>query len=258
MGKVIAIANQKGGVGKTTTSINLAACLGEKGISTLLIDLDPQGNATSGLGLNHAGIDKSIYRAILGRKKISEVLVDSVFPKLKVIPSTSELFGAEVELMDVSPRESLLSNCLNEVRDSFDYIIIDCPPSLGVLTINALCAADSVLIPLQCEYYALEGVAQILTTIKKVKETINPDLLIEGILLTMQDLRTNLSAEVCENVREKFREKVFKTVIPRNVRLSEAPSFGQPIILYDKTSKGAETYNQLTEEIISNEKEITG
>ncbi|RMF95210.1 MAG: ParA family protein [Candidatus Schekmanbacteria bacterium] len=256
MGKVIAVANQKGGVGKTTTSINVSACLGEKGISTLLIDLDPQGNATSGLGLNHADATKSIYRAILGRKKISEVLVDSMFPTLKVIPSTNELFGAEVELMDVSPRESLLRNCLQEIRDSFEFIIIDCPPSLGVLTVNALCASDSVLIPLQCEYYALEGMAQIFTTIRKIRETINPDLEIEGILLTMQDVRTNLSLEVCENVREKFGEKVFKTVIPRNVRLSEAPSFGKPIILYDKNSKGAETYKQLTEEIINNEKEI--
>ncbi len=258
MGKVIAIANQKGGVGKTTTSINLSACLGKKGISTLLIDLDPQGNATSGLGLNHAGTTKSIYRAILGRKTISEVLADSVFPQLKVIPSTDELFGAEVELMDVSPRESLLKSCLGDIIDDFQYIIIDCPPSLGVLTVNALCAADSVLIPLQCEYYALEGVAQILTTIGKIKEALNPGLYIEGILLTMQDLRTNLSGEVCENVREQFGDKVFKTVIPRNVRLSEAPSYGQPIILYDPNSKGAETYKQLTEEIINNEKEIAG
>lgn len=253
MGKIIAIVNQKGGVGKTTTSINLSACLADKGRSVLLIDLDPQGNTTSGLGINGSGLSKSIYRCILGRKEIQETFVDTEFPSLKLIPSTPELYGAEVELMDVSPKELLLKNALNEIKQSFQYIIIDCPPSLGVLTINALSAADSVIVPLQCEYYALEGIAQLLKTITKIKESLNPSLDIEGILLTMQDLRTNLSAEVSENVLAKFGDKVFKTIIPRNVRLSEAPSFGKPIILYDRFSKGAERYIQLSEEIINNE-----
>ena len=258
MVKIIAIVNQKGGVGKTTTSINLSSCLASLGKSTLLVDMDPQANSTSGFGLNNLSDGKSLYRAILGEYPLSETLRDYEISGLKIIPSNSELYGAEIELIDMTSRELLLKNSLQNVADNFSYIIIDCPPSLGILTINALCAATSVIVPLQCEYYALEGIAQILETIKRIRRSFNPDLEIEGILLTMFDSRTNLSAEVTENVMERFGTKVFKTIIPRNVRLSEAPSFGKPIILYDKHSRGALGYQQLAEEIIENDKKIPG
>ncbi|KKR30166.1 MAG: Cobyrinic acid ac-diamide synthase [Candidatus Gottesmanbacteria bacterium GW2011_GWC2_39_8] len=258
MTKIIAIVNQKGGVGKTTTSINLSASLASLGKNTLLIDMDPQANSTSGFGLNNSSEGKSLYRAILGEYLLSETLRDYEISGLKIIPSNSELYGAEIELIDVTSRELLLKNSLPSVIDNFNYIIVDCPPSLGILTINALCAATSVIVPLQCEYYALEGIAQILETIKRIRRGFNPALEIEGILLTMFDSRTNLSSEVTENVMGKFGAKVFKTIIPRNVRLSEAPSFGKPIILYDKHSRGALSYQQLAEEIIENDKKISG
>jgi len=255
--KIIAIANQKGGVGKTTTSINLSASLASLGKNTLIIDMDPQANSTSGFGISNSSDGKSLYRAIIGEFPLHETIRDSEIKELKIIPSNSELYGAEIELIDLSSREQLLKNALQSLVNNFNYIIIDCPPSLGLLTINALCAATSVIVPLQCEYYALEGIAQLLETIKRIRRNFNSDLELEGILLTMFDSRTNLSAEVIENVKERFGAKVFKTIIPRNVRLSEAPSFGKPVILYDKYSRGALTYQQLAEEIIENEKKIS-
>ena len=257
MSKIIAVVNQKGGVGKTTTSINLSASLAVLGKRTLVIDMDPQGNSSSGLGINNIPDNKSLYRAILGEIHISETIKSCEIGELKVIPSNPDLYGAEIELIDATYRELLLKNSLQSIKEDFNYIIIDCPPSLGILTINALCAATSVLVPLQCEYYALEGIVQLLETVKRIRRNFTPDLEIEGILLTMFDSRTNLSNEVTENVMERFTAKVFKTIIPRNVRLSEAPSFGKPIILYDRHSKGALTYQQLAEEIIENEKKIS-
>ena len=257
MSKIIAVANQKGGVGKTTTAINLSASLALLGKNTLVIDMDPQSNTTSGFGIANLPDGKSLYRAILGEIPIIETIRDYEINKLKIIPSNSELYGAEIELIDIPSREILLKNALHGLQFNFNFIIIDCPPSLGLLTINALCASTSVIVPLQCEYYALEGIAQLIETIKRIRRNFNSELELEGILLTMFDSRTNLSTEVSENVVEKFGTKVFKTVIPRNVRLSEAPSFGKPIILYDKYSKGALTYQQLAEEIIENEKKIS-
>ena len=257
MSKIIAVANQKGGVGKTTTSINLSASLAVLGKRTLVIDMDPQGNSSSGLGINSIPDGRSLYRAILGEIPLSKTIKNCEIGELKIIPSTQDLYGAEIELIDTTSRELLLKNAMQNIKDDFHYTIIDCPPSLGLLTINALCAATSVLVPLQCEYYALEGIAQLLETVKRIRRNFNPDLEIEGILLTMFDSRTNLSNEVTENVIERFSAKVFKTIIPRNVRLSEAPSFGKPIILYDRHSKGALTYQQLAEEIIENEKKIS-
>ena len=250
MGKIIAIANQKGGVGKTTTSVNLSACLGKMGKKTLIVDIDPQGNTTSGLGIDPKTLSLSIYDCLINETDIKDVILKTEFEGLFIVPSNINLAGAELELALKEKREFLLKECLSKVKDFFDFILIDCPPSLGLITLNSFTAADSILVPIQCEYYALEGLSQLTNTIKLVKKSLNPSLSIEGILMTMFDARTNLSIQVVDEVKKFFKDKVFKTIIPRNVRLSEAPSFGQPIIEYDKHSKGAECYLALAEEVI--------
>lgn len=250
MSKVIAIANQKGGVGKTTTAVNLSSCLAYKGKKVLVIDIDPQGNTTSGLGIDKKGITKSIYDVIINDESIEDTLTDTAIDNLKLCPSNIQLAGAEVELVSVISRETRMKVALSEIRKSHDFIIIDCPPSLGLLTINSLTAADTILVPIQCEYYALEGLSQLMNTVKLVQRHLNPGLDVEGVVLTMFDARTNLSIQVVDEVKKYFKNKVYRTVIPRNVRLSEAPSFGLPIILYDPKSKGAECYLELAEEVI--------
>lgn len=251
MSKIIAIANQKGGVGKTTTSVNLSACLAQAGKRTLLIDIDPQGNATSGLGANKQ-VNKSVYDVIINNEDIEETLQATDLPKLEVCPSNINLAGAEVELVSVISRETRLKNAIDKIKDNYDYILMDCPPSLGLITLNAFTAADSVLVPIQCEYYALEGLGQLMSTIDLVQKHLNKDLDIEGVVLTMYDPRTNLSMQVVQEVKRYFNKKVYSTIIPRNVRLSEAPSHGLPISLYDKRSKGAVCYANLAKEIIKN------
>ena len=253
MPKIIAVANQKGGVGKTTTSINLSACLAQKK-KVLLIDADPQPNTTSGLGVESDDESYSTYDCLIDDVSVSDTMVKTDFGKLWVCPGSINLAGAELELVNVENRNHILKSKIEEVKSDFDYIIIDCPPSLGVITLNSLCAADSVLIPIQCEYYALEGLSKLTQTIKNVKQSLNPSLKIEGILLTMYDGRTKLSGQVTEEVRKYFGATVYKTVIPRNVRLSEAPSFGQPIIAFDKNSKGAKCYKKLANEVINRNK----
>ncbi len=253
MAKIIAVANQKGGVGKTTTSINLSACLAQKK-KVLLIDADPQANTTSGLGVESDNESYSTYDCLIDDVSVSDTMVKTDFGKLWVCPGSINLAGAELELVNVENRNHILKSKIEEVKSDFDYIIIDCPPSLGVITLNSLCAADSVLIPIQCEYYALEGLSKLTQTIKNVKQSLNPSLKIEGILLTMYDGRTKLSGQVTEEVRKYFGATVYKTVIPRNVRLSEAPSFGQPIIAFDKNSKGAKCYKKLANEVINRNK----
>ncbi|MFA5092411.1 MAG: AAA family ATPase [Candidatus Omnitrophota bacterium] len=250
MGKIIAICNQKGGVGKTTTSINLAAYLAMAGKRVILIDLDPQANATSGIGINKHDVQKSTYHILLEESKLAEILQKTVIDNLWLAPSNLDLTGAEVELVGALGREYRLKRALQVEKENFDFIIIDSPPSLGLLTINGLCAADSVIIPVQCEYYALEGLTQLHNTIKLVKENLNPALSVEGVLLTMADFRTNLTKEVINEARNHFKEKVYNTVIPRNIRLTEAPSFGKPIALYDKASLGAEKYEDLSREVL--------
>ncbi|MBR0448970.1 MAG: ParA family protein [Peptococcaceae bacterium] len=249
MGKVIVVANQKGGVAKTTTSVNLAAGLAYYKKKVLLLDLDPQGNASSGLGVNKNALEHSTYDVLVNFVPIDKITVE-INKKLSLVPAKVELAGAEMELVSAISRESRLKNALEEVRDQYDYIIIDTPPSLGLLTLNALTAADSFLVPIQCEYFALEGLSQLLSTIKIVQKNLNPKLEMEGILMTMFDNRTNLANQVVADVKENFKDKVFKTIIPRNVRLSEAPSFGMSIIDYDIKSKGAETYLALAKEVI--------
>lgn len=250
MGKIIAICNQKGGVGKTTTSINLAAYLAIAGKKVMLIDLDPQANATSGIGVNKHDIQKSTYHILLEEVKLGEILQKTAIENLILAPSNLDLTGAEVELVGALGREYRLKRALQLEKDNYDFMIIDSPPSLGLLTINGLCAADSVIVPVQCEYYALEGLTQLHNTIKLVKENLNPVLVIEGVLLTMADFRTNLTKEVIQEARNHFKDKVYKTVIPRNIRLTEAPSFGKPIVLYDVNSLGAQKYAELSQEIL--------
>jgi chromosome partitioning protein len=253
LSKIIAIANQKGGVGKTTTSVNLAACLASLGRRVLLVDIDPQGNTTSGLGINKADVANCIYDVLINEVHPKDAMVETNVPGLKIIPATIQLAGAEIELVPTISRELRLKKSLHMVKDQFDYILIDCPPSLGILTINSLTAADSVLIPIQCEYYALEGLSQLLNTVRLVQKHLNTTLQIEGVLLTMLDARTNLGIQVIEEVKKYFQQKVYQTIIPRNVRLSEAPSHGQAIITYDPRSKGAEVYLELAKEVITYE-----
>ena len=250
MGKVIAIATQKGGVGKTTTSINLGASLADQGKKVLVVDIDPQGNTSSGLGINKADVKRCIYDVLINEMPVEEVIMQTSIEGLHVIPATIQLAGAEIELVQIISREHRLKRALAPIRDKYDYLLIDCPPSLGLLTLNSLTAAQSVLIPIQCEFYALEGLGQLLNTIRIVQKHLNKQLEIEGVLLTMFDSRTNLSNEVMEEVKKYFQHKVYETVIPRNVRLSEAPSHGKPIITYDRRSKGAECYLDLAKEVI--------
>lgn len=250
MGKIIAIANQKGGVGKTTTSINLSACLAEKGKKVLVIDTDPQGNTTSGFGIEKNELDNTIYELILGECPIRDCVIKNVIENVSVLPANVNLAATEIELIGVERKEYILKNEVDYVKNEYDFIIIDCPPSLNMLTINAMTTADSVLVPIQCEYYALEGLSQLIHTVNLVKERLNPELDMEGVVFTMYDSRTNLSMQVVDNVKQNLKQKVYNTLIPRNIRLAEAPSYGLPINKYDAKSAGAEAYMQLAEEII--------
>ena len=253
MGKIIAIANQKGGVGKTTTSVNLSTCLAQQGKKVLLIDHDPQGNTTSGIGLKKSEIKYCIYDVLINETPLEQVILNTQVPNLKIAPATIRLAGAEAELVGMIARDQRLKKAIDPIRQQYDYILIDCPPSLGNLTINALAASDSIIVPIQCEYYALEGLSQLIKTVQLVQKYSNPNLQIEGVVLTMYDKRTNLSNQVTEDVKNYFNEKVYRTIIPRNIQLSEAPSFGMPISLYDEKSKGAESYKALAREVIANE-----
>ena len=250
MGRIIAIANQKGGVGKTTTAINLSACLAEKGQKVLAIDMDPQGNMSSGLGLDKGSIDKTIYDMILGEIDVEDVINKGTIENLDILPSNVDLSAVEIELIDEENKEFIVKNSIQKVRDNYDFVIIDCPPSLSLLTINAMTTADSVLVPIQCEYYALEGLSQLIRTVELVRDRLNPALNIEGVVFTMYDARTNLSLQVVENVKDNLQQNIYKTIIPRNIRLAEAPSYGTPINQYDPRSAGAESYMKLAEEVI--------
>lgn len=252
MGKIIAIVNQKGGVGKTTTAVNLTAAVGAQGKKVLLVDIDPQGNATSGLGINKRDVRLSSYDNIINSTPAAQTIIHSPFKNVDVIPSTMDLAGAELELVDVERREAKLRTCLALVKSQYDFIFLDCPPSLGLITLNGLCAADTLLVPIQCEYYALEGLSQLISTVRNIKRLYNPLIDIEGVLLTMYDGRLNLTQQVVDEVKKFFPRKVFNTVIPRTVRLSEAPSFGQPVMYYDKNSKGTLAYDSLATELIKN------
>ena len=255
MARVIAVASQKGGVGKTTTAISLASCLAQEGHRVLIVDIDPQGNATSGLGVNGNGLSKTVYEALIGAAGIEEAVTPTDLANLDLVPAGQSLSGAEVELVGVDGRESRLRSCLAPLRDQYEYTFVDSPPSLGLLTVNALTAADSVIIPLQCEYLALEGLTQLVAAIRRVQDHLNPALRIEGVLLTMYDARLNLSQQVAEEARRFFSDRVYRTVIPRNVRLSEAPSFGKPIVLYDPNCPGAESYRELAQEVLEHAQE---
>lgn len=252
MGKIIAIANQKGGVGKTTTSINLSASLATKGKKVLVIDTDPQGNTTSGFGIDKNDLEYTIYELILGDCSIRDCIIPDVIPNVSIVPSNVNLAAAEIELIGVDKKEYILKNEVDYIKNNYDYIIIDCPPSLNMLTINSMTTANSVMVPIQCEYYALEGLSQLIHTINLVKERLNPDLDMDGVVFTMYDSRTNLSMQVVENVKQNLNQHVYKTLIPRNIRLAEAPSYGKPINLYDPKSAGAEAYMDLAEEVINN------
>ena len=251
MGRIIAIANQKGGVGKTTTAINLSASLASLGKKVLAIDMDPQGNMSSGLGVDKNEVEKTVYDLIIGNIGIEECIYEEVIENLDVLPSNIDLSAAEIELIGVDNKESILRDEVNKVKEKYDFIIIDCPPALSMLTINAMTTSDSVLVPIQCEYYALEGLSQLIHTIELVQERLNPELEIEGVVFTMYDARTNLSLQVVENVKDNLNQNIYKTIIPRNVRLAEAPSYGMPINLYDPKSKGTESYLLLAEEVIN-------
>lgn len=250
MCRIIAIANQKGGVGKTTTAINLSSCLAEKGKKVLAVDMDPQGNMTSGLGVDKNSIENTIYNLIIGESAVKEVLKENIMENLDIIPANIDLSAAEIELIDVDEKEYIVRNIISEIKDNYDYIIIDCPPSLSMLTINAMTTATSVLVPIQCEYYALEGLSQLIHTVDLVKNRLNPELEIEGVVFTMYDARTNLSLQVVENVKDNLQQNIYKTIIPRNIRLAEAPSYGIPINQYDSKSAGSESYMRLAEEVI--------
>lgn len=251
MAKIIAITNQKGGVGKTTTTVNLGACLATLGKKVLLVDIDPQGNTTSGIGINKADVKYCIYDVLINEIDPKEAIVETAIENLSIIPATIQLAGAEIELVPTISREIRLKKSLHQIKHLYDYILVDCPPSLGILTVNSLTASDSVIIPIQCEYYALEGLSQLLNTVRLVQKHLNTSLQIEGVLLTMFDARTNLGIQVIEEVKKYFQQKVYRTIIPRNVRLSEAPSHGQAIITYDPKSKGAEVYLELAKEVVS-------
>ncbi len=250
MGRIIAVANQKGGVGKTTTTINLSACLAEQGQKVLVIDVDPQGNTTSGLGIDKNNTENTVYELMLGEASTDDCIYKSVMDDLDVIPSNVNLAGAEIDLIDIDDREYILKKIVSSLKEKYDFILLDCPPSLSMLTVNAMTAANTVLVPIQCEYYALEGLSQLIRTINLVKQKLNPELEIEGVVFTMYDARTNLSLQVVENVKANLKQTVYKTIIPRNIRLAEAPSHGLPINLYDSKSAGAESYRLLAEEVI--------
>lgn len=250
MGRIIAVANQKGGVGKTTTTINLSACLAEQGQKVLVIDVDPQGNTTSGLGIDKNNTENTVYELMLGEASINDCIYKSVMDDLDVIPSNVNLAGAEIDLIDIDNREYILKKIVDSLKEKYDFILLDCPPSLSMLTVNAMTAANTVLVPIQCEYYALEGLSQLIRTINLVKQKLNPELEIEGVVFTMYDARTNLSLQVVENVKANLKQTVYKTIIPRNIRLAEAPSHGLPINLYDTKSAGAESYRLLADEVI--------
>lgn len=252
MGRIIAVANQKGGVGKTTTATNLSACLAEKGKNVLAVDLDPQGNMTSGLGVDKNEVENTVYELILDECKIEECIQNEILENLSILPSNVDLAGAEIELIGVENKEFILRESINQVKNDYDFIIIDCPPSLNTLTVNAMTTADTVLVPIQCEFFALEGLSQLIHTINLVRERLNPSLNIEGVVFTMYDARTNLSLQVVENVKENLNQTIYKSIIPRNVRLAEAPSHGQPITIYDSKSAGAEAYRELANEVIEN------
>ena len=255
MGRIIAIANQKGGVGKTTTAINLSACLAEAGQKVLTVDFDPQGNATSGLGFEKGYMNKTVYELLMGECRIDECIIPNVHENLDILPSDVDLAGAEIELLDEKDKEAKLRKELEKIEENYDFIIVDCPPSLNMLTINAMTTANTVLVPIQCEYYALEGLSQLVHTINLVQERLNPDLEMEGVVFTMYDARTNLSLQVVDNVKKNLSTNIYKTIIPRNIRLAEAPSYGMPINLYDAKSAGAESYRLLAKEVIEREDE---